>query len=377
MASNTPLSARLRRGPLALGAALFLLQLLLPFAHSEEAPLPTVMIVATGGTIAGVQNDPNDPSRYRAGSLRAEEIIQSVPALQDFAAIETLQFSNLPSPQIAPADWVRLSRTITNLLNERDDVAGVVVTHGTDRMEETAFFLHLTVRSRKPVVLVGAQRPATHMSADGPANLLAAVRTAAAPRSRDRGVLTVMDERILSAREMRKDYPRMGGFAAGRIGIVGHNGPYYLYGPSRPHTHRTEFRLREDTVLPRVDLSFSYSGGRGPSAEDPPQGLVITTTNMTCHESLAIQVLARRGIPVVTAFPTGQSLRRPRNVRDRAPDWVREHCAALADDARWEGPWIPPLPAQMLTPQKARILLMLALTVSNDRAELVRIFERY
>ena len=297
--------------------------------------------------------------------------------MAEHAQIEALQFSNMPSTQIVPADWVRLSRKITTLLNERTDLAGVVVTHGTDRLEETAFFLHLTVRSTKPVVVVGAQRPATHISPDGPANLLAGVRTAAAPQSRDKGVLVVMDERILSAREVRKDYARVGGFANGRIGLLGHDGPEYLYSPTRPHTHTTEFVLWDDTRLPAVDLVFSFSGGLGPTYARPPAGVVVTATNTTCHEALAIQELARDDIPVVIAFPTGQSVRRLREVRDSAPEWIRESCSALADDPRWEGPWIPSLPAQMLTPQKARILLMLALTRTNDRKELERIFRRY
>ena len=184
----------------------------------------------------------------------------------------------------------------------------------------------------KPVVVVGAQRPATSASADGPANLLAAVRTAASPHSRDRGTLVVMDERILSAREVRKDYPRMGGFAAGRIGIVGNDGPAYLYQPTRPHTWSTEFTLTDSTVLPQVDLVFSYSGGLGPSYDDPPAGVVIATTNTTCDEALAMQVLARGGTPVVTAFPTGESLRSLGDAEESAPQRYRDSCSALAGE---------------------------------------------
>jgi L-asparaginase len=335
------------------------------------------MIIATGGTIAGVQDDPKDPSRYRAGSLSAEEITASVPELPRHAEVETLQFSNMPSTRIKPRDWVRLSATINDLFASREDLAGVVVTHGTDRLEETAFFLHLTVDSDRPVVIVGAQRPATNPSADGPANLLAAVRTAAAPASRDRGVMVVMDERILSAREVKKEYPRVGGFAAGRIGLVGSNGPEYLYRPTRPHTHRSDFKVTEDTVLPAVDMVFSYSGGLGPTYTEPPPGVVVTTTNMTCAEQLALQVLARAGTAVVTAFPTGENLRRIRPVESSAPERMREGCSELEGDPRWEGPWIPPMPAPMMTPQKARILLMLALAQTTDRDRLAEIITRY
>ncbi|MFN2327617.1 MAG: asparaginase [Chromatocurvus sp.] len=346
--------------------------------ESDEPGLPTVLIVATGGTIAGVQDDPDDPARYRAGSLDAAQIIASVPELEKHARIETLQFSNVPSPKITPEQWVQLSRQITQRLKDSDDLVGIVVTHGTDRLEETAFFLHLTVQSKKPVVVVGAQRPATNSSADGPANLLAAVKTAAATVSRDKGVLVVMDERILSARTVRKDYPRMGGFMTGQIGLVGAEGPEYLFAPTRPHTHRSEFKLAEDTVLPAVDLVFSYSGGVGPQYHgEPPAGVVFAATSMRCEEMLSARMLARNGSTVVTAFPTGESLGRLRPVEESAPARAREGCAELEGDPRWEGKWIPSLPAQRMTPQKARILLMLALEKTRDRGELERIFTRY
>lgn len=346
---------------------------------SEQGVLPVVLVIATGGTIAGVQEDATDPERYRAGSLSAEAITASVPRLSEFAEVEVDQFSNVPSTEITPEDWVRLSQRITNVLQGRDELAGVVITHGTDRMEETAFFLHLTVDSDKPVIMVGAQRPATHRSPDGPANLLAAVRTAVAEEARGRGVMVVMDERILSAREVRKDYPRVGGFGTGQIGVVGHDGPEFLYRPTRPHTHLSELKLTNTAVdpLPNIDLLFSYSGGLGPSYQELPQGIVVTATNTTCQESLALQVLSRQGIPIVSAFPTGQSARRLRPVEDSAPQWLRDACVSATNDPRWEGPWIWPLPARMLTPQKARILLMLALAKGADRAELESIFKRY
>jgi L-asparaginase len=191
--------------------------------------------------------------------------------------------------------------------------------------------------------------------------------------------MVVMDERILSARQVRKDYPRVGGFAGGLLGLVGAEGPAYLYRPSRPHTHRSEFRLTETSEMPFVDLTLSYSGGLGPSYPDGglPAGLVVATTNMTCSENLAVRDLARRGVPVATAFPTGESLGRLREIEDRAPDRFREGCSELAGDPRLEGAWIPPLPTTLLTPQKARILLMLALHAGADRAALERIFQTY
>lgn len=359
--------------------ALFALGFLpaLQAAEESDRPLPTVLIVATGGTISAVQDDPEDPTRYSAGKLSAGQIVESVPELAEHAQIELLQFSNMPSGHIKPADWVRLSRKISEQLTTRNELAGVVVTHGTDRMEETAFFLHLTVASDKPVVLVGAQRPATHVSADGPANLLAAVRTAAAPQSRDRGVLVVMDERILSAREVRKDFPRMGGFSTGRIGVVARDGPFYLYRPSRPHTHRADFPLPDDLEIPIVDLVFAYSGGPGPRYESNPAGMVFTASGTTCDEMLTYRALAREGVAVVEAFPTGQAIRSLQPIEESAPQRDRDACSALAGDPRWEGAWIPPIQAPMLTPQKARILLMLALGKTRDRDALAALMQRY
>lgn len=200
-------------------------------ARADTASLPKVLVIATGGTIAGVQQAPGTLGGYRAGTLTAEQIVASVPELARHARVETEQFSNVASTAITPVQWVALSRRINEVLRTRNDLAGVVVTHGTDRLEETAFFLYLTVRSEKPVVMVGAQRPATGISPDGPMNLLAAVRTAVSPQAPGKGVLVVMDDRIISAREVRKHYQRVGGFEGGEmgmLGVVGTGGPEFF-----------------------------------------------------------------------------------------------------------------------------------------------------
>ena len=345
---------------------------------SAEA-LPKVLIVATGGTIAGVQNDPDDPAKYRSGSLSAEQIVASVPRLEEYAQVESLQFSNLPSSFITPAMWISLSRRIEALLNQREDLAGVVVTHGTDRLEETAFFLHLTVRSGKPVVVVGAQRPATGTSPDGPQNLLDAVRTAASPQAVGKGAMVVMDGRILSAREARKFYQRVGGFSTsdmGMLGVVAHDGVEFFFAPTRRHGLSSEFDLSKIEKLPAVDLRFSYPGGSGPNYAEPPAGVVVANTWFTCAESAAYLELARAGTIIVSAFPSGDNVGRNREPEDQVPEDEFEQCEGI-DENIHEGRWIPPIMAPHLTPQKARILLMLALTRSNDDAEIRRIFNRY
>ncbi len=350
-----------------------------PAVDTDRADLPRVLVIGTGGTIAGVQQDPDDPGLYRAGSLTADQIIASVPGIARHARIETQQFSNVPSAQITPAQWIDLSRRIEQALLERDELAGVVVTHGTDRLEETAFFLYLTARSDKPVVLVGAQRPATGISADGPQNLLDAVRTAASPDAVGKGVMVVMDGRILSAREVRKVYQRVGGFTTGdmgMLGVMGHDGAEFFFQPARPHGRRSEFDLRGVESLPDVDLLFSYPGGRGPRHAQKLAGVVVANTGFTCEETLAYLRLARAGTVVVSAFPGGDNVARNWPPADRVPEHEIEPCPGI-DRAAWEGRWIPPIMAPHLTPQKARILLMLALTRTRDDAELRGIFRRY
>jgi len=346
--------------------------------------LPKVLLIATGGTIAGVQDAPGSLGSYRAGTLTAEQIIASVPELSKHAQIETEQFSNVPSTSITPAQWLALSKRIEKVLKDRDDLAGVVVTHGTDRLEETAFFLYLTVRSDKPVIVVGSQRPATGISPDGPINLLAAVRTAASPQAKGKGVMVVMDDRILSAREVRKIYQRTGGFSGGEmgmLGVVGGNGPDFLFAPTRRHGEDSEFDMRKVDSLPRVELAFSYPGGTGPRFEGQPAGVAVATNGMPRAESELFTALRRAGVVVVTVFAYGDNMSAARD-----PDAPRTEprAAAPGDSTRSDSaraPQPPPAPpmvtAQHLTPAKARILLMVALTRTKDPVEIQRYFLRY
>src|SRR5262245_51550770 len=179
----------------------------------SQSDLPRVVVLATGGTIAGEQGEPGTLGNYEIRKPIAE-IVAQVPELKKYAQVETEQFSNIPSAMMTPDQWLLLAKRINTIFDKRSEVAGIVVTHGTDRLEETAFFLHLTVKSDKPIVVVGAQRPPTGISPDGPINLLSAVRVAVAHDSRGKGALVVMDERIISARDAQKLYARAGGFSA-------------------------------------------------------------------------------------------------------------------------------------------------------------------
>jgi L-asparaginase len=322
--------------------------------------LPRVLVLATGGTIAGEQRQPGTQQGYEI-RRNIDDVVASVPEIRRHARVETEQFSNVPSPNISPMDWLRLGQRINAVLRERPDLSGIVVTHGTARLDETAFFLHLSTTSDKPVVLVGAQRPPTGISPDGALNLLAAVRVATSPQSRGKGVMVVMDERIISARDAEKVFARSGGFAGGEMGTLGIIAPHgveFFYAPARRHTAQSEFTIDRLTELPRVDIHYSYAGSNE-MAGAPPQagvkGIVVATTGLTPGERLHYEGLASRGVIVATTFPSGDELVAPPMTRDQTT----------------------PLGVSRLSPLHARILLMLALTRTSDRAEVQRIFSEY
>ena len=346
---------------------------------------PKVLVIATGGTIAGVQNAPGTLGAYRAGTLTAEQITASVPELARYARVETEQFSNVASTLVTPEMWVKLAKRI-NVVLQRGDLAGVVVTHGTDRLEETAFFLYLTVRSSKPVVVVGAQRPATGISPDGPINLLSAVRTAASPKAVQKGVMVVMDDRILSARESRKLYQRTGGFSTGdmgMLGVVASQGPEFFFAPVRRFGERSEFDLDGVDTLPKVELTMSYPGGTGQTFTTNPKGVVVATTGMTAAENATYRALRQTGVVVVTSFTSGENVNGGGG-GDGPPPPARVDTTAQRDPASRDSvarPAAAPVPpgvtALHLTATKARILLMVALTKTKDPREIQRIFNEY
>jgi L-asparaginase len=360
-----------------------------PVAVVPNPNAPKVLVIATGGTIAGVQNAPGTLGAYRAGTLTAEQITASVPELARYARVETEQFSNVASTLVTPEMWVKLAKRINAVL-QRGDLAGVVVTHGTDRLEETAFFLYLTVRSSKPVVVVGAQRPATGISPDGPINLLSAVRTAASPKAVQKGVMVVMDDRILSARESRKLYQRTGGFSTGdmgMLGVVASQGPEFFFAPVRRFGERSEFDLDGVDTLPKVELTMSYPGGTGQTFTTNPKGVVVATTGMTAAENATYRALRQTGVVVVTSFTSGENVNGggggdgppPARVDTTAQrDSTQRDSAQRDAAARPAAAPVPPgVTALHLTATKARILLMVALTKTKDPREIQRIFNEY
>src|SRR5262245_43649240 len=324
-------------------------------AQSQSPELPRVLLIATGGTIAG-EGEPGTLGPYEIRKPIAE-IVSQIPELKKYAQVETEQFSNIASSLITPDQWLLLARRINTIFEKRADIAAIVVTHGTDRLEETAFFLHLTVMSDKPVVVVGAQRPSTAISPDGPINLLSAVRVASAHESRGKGALVVMDDRIISARDAEKLYARTGGFSAaemGVLGVVARHGVEYFYAPTKRHTTNSEFDVRDVTNLPRVDIQYSYAGSDGGGKTDA-KGIVVATTGLSASERSYYDGLQRRGVVIATTFPSGDQVGSPSPLRDP----------------------FPMVAVKRMLPTHARILMMLALTKTQDFREIQRIFDQY
>lgn len=327
---------------------------------------PRVLVLATGGTIAGAQTS-GKARGYKAAAFSVNALIDAVPQLADLAQIEVEQVAAIGSQDMDDATWLKLAQR-TQAALDRPEVAGAVITHGTDTMEETAFFLNLVVHSEKPVVLVGAMRPATAISADGPMNLYNAVAVAAHPEARDRGVLVVANDEIHFAREVAKtDTTQVGTFHSTHRGLAGlvNTGRLHLYAPPvRRHTHLSEFATGGTTTLPRVEIIYAHAGiGReliDAAVRSGARGIVIAGVgdgNLAAPAVAAAAEAARAGIAVVRSSRTGGGVVE-RNIE--------------VDDDR-----LGFIAADELNPQKARVLLMLGLTRTVDPAALQELFYAY
>jgi L-asparaginase len=231
-------------------------------AQSATAkPLPTVWVLSTGGTIAGQASTSTNLTDYKPGVL-GEQLIAGVPEIAKLAQVKVEQIANITSTDITIKHWLTLAKRIDTIYREDPNVAGVIITHGTNTLEETAYFLNLTVKHDRPVVLVGSMRPATAISADGPLNLLNAVRTVLAPESRGKGVLVVLNEEINGARDVTKTNTyRVETFKAPEVGLLGYvdgdKVAFYRQSTKR-HTTRSEFDVTALNELPKVDILYSY-----------------------------------------------------------------------------------------------------------------------
>jgi L-asparaginase len=339
-------------------------------ALTERAPLPVVWVLSTGGTIAGKGAATTSLSEYQGSSLLGSELVAAVPELAQFADVRVEQLLNVSSPNMTVDVWRRLAERIDAIFSEDPDVAGIVVTHGTSTLEETAYFLHLTVPHDRPVVIVGAQRPATAISADGPLNLLNAVRTAAAPCARGKGVLVVMNEEINGARDVTKSNTyRVETFRSGELGFLGYvddDKVSFYKASTRRHTARSEFSVAGLAQFPRVEIVASYAqSSTAPIralARDAVDGIIFAAPgagSLSDAEIEAVREIISSGAAVKPVF-----MRSTRTGNGRV-------AGRKAFDA------LEIIPTDNLSPQKARILLMLALTKTREPKEIARIFSEY
>lgn len=347
-----------------------LLASLVAAAPSAQAVKPRVYVLATGGTIAGQGSSPTDLSNYKASSLAGEQLVRAVPQIAEIADVRVEQFANIASHDLTIDNWLALSKRIQRIAADDPAVAGFVITHGTNTLEETAYFLNLTVRSDKPVVVVGAMRPATAISADGPLNLLNAVKTAISPEARGKGTLIVMNDEINSARDTTKTNTlRVETFKAPEMGLLGYvdeDKVAFYRAPTKRHTANAEFDIASLTQLPKVVVLYSYV--------DPEPAIVRAVIAAGAKGIVfagtgngALSMTERNAIAEINKLPAAS---RPIVVRSSRVGNGRVTATTVFDD-------LGVIPADTLNPQKARILLMLALTKTADQKEIRRIFAEY
>ncbi|MGE3310260.1 MAG: type II asparaginase [Limisphaerales bacterium] len=330
--------------------------------------LPRIKVLATGGTIAGAQASQGDAG-YTSGKFSVEDLIKAVPRLAEVAELSGEQIANIGSQTMNHEVWLKLATRCGELLGQ-GDVDGIVVTHGTDTLEETGYFLSLVVKSEKPIVLVGSMRPATAISADGPINLYNAAALAGNPEARGRGPLILLNDTIHFAREAQKTHTtRMDTFASPNRGIAGmmNTGKAYFYSSNKVrHTTQSEFSVAGLAVsnLPRVEIVYSHANlgretidflvGRG------VKGLVLAGVgdgNSTDAVIAALEMAAKKGIAVVRSSRVGSG------VVDRNVEINDDKLGFIA--------------GMELNPQKARILLMLGLLRTSDPAKLQQFYNEY
>ncbi len=326
--------------------------------------LPTIALLATGGTIAGSGASASSGS-YKSGELGIKELLKAIPSLNKLARIQGEQISNIGSQDMTEEVWFKLAKRAQELL-DNSRIQGVVIMHGTDTLEESAYFLNLVLRSTKPVVLVGAMRNATSLSADGALNLYNALSVAANEKSANKGVLVVMDDNIFSARDVVKTHTThtstFKALNSGAIGSVYYGKTRYYMQPLRKHTTESEFSLSQlKTPLPKVDIIYTHAGMTPDlfqaSLNSHAKGVVIAGVgngNVSAGFLKAMQEASQMGVVIVRSSRVGSGGVTSGEIDDKAF-----------------------ITSNNLNPQKARVLLQLALTKTNDKAKIQEMFEEY
>lgn len=324
-----------------------------------------IAILGTGGTIAGFIDSTIATTGYAAGAIDIDVLIKAVPQIRDLADISWEQIANIDSSNMCDEIWLRLAKKIAKLFAEGID--GVVITHGTDTMEETAYFLNLTIKSDKPVVLVGAMRPSTAISADGPKNLYNAVALVVNKEAKNKGVMVAINDKILSARGVVKTHSlNVDAFSSPDFGDLGYivDGKVFFYNNViKAHTKNAPFDVSKLTSLPKVDILYSYSNdGSGVAAkalfEHGTKGIVVAGSGAgSIHKNQkdVLKELLKKGLKVVVS------------------SMVVAGCVAVSDSDEKLGF----ISAEDLNPQKARVLLMLALTKTSDPKKIQEYFLKY
>jgi L-asparaginase len=336
-------------------AVLLTSALLLPVA--VQAGKPQVTILATGGTIAGSSASKTDTTGYKAGAVGIDTLIAAVPEMAQVADVKGEQISNTISGDVDDKVLLTLSKRVNQLLNQQGQ-QGVVITHGTDTLEETAFFLDLTVNSKQPVVMVGSMRPAKAISADGPMNLLEAVTLATAKQAENRGTMVVLNDRIGSAFYTSKtNSTTLDTFKAtepGYLGLFVSGQPKFYYTAAQPIDKRY-FDVSKLTSLPKVEILYSYQAQDtailDAALSNGAKGIIIAGNgngNVSTKMEAAIGKLHKQGIPVVMSTRTGAG-------------YVSTKSFAIG--------------AGFLNPQKSRVLLQLALASGADLPQIASYFD--
>ena len=330
------------------------------------AQKPKIRIIATGGTIAGVSASATS-SAYGAGQVGIQTLIAAVPQIKDLADVSGEQLVNIGSQDMNDEVWMKLAKRINQLLNN-EGYDGVLVTHGTDTMEETAYFLSLTVHSDKPVILVGSMRPSTAISADGPANLYNGVAALVDPSSKGHGVMACMNNELFEAKALIKthttDCATFKGGLYGEVGYVYNGKPVYLHKSVSKQGLTSEFNVDNMTSLPKVGIVYGYANcsplPMQAFVDNHFDGIVLAGVGdgNFYKDVFDVAVKAQNaGIQIVRSsrVPTG-----PTNLNGEVDDAKYHFVASLN-----------------LNPQKARVLLMLALTKTHDWQKIQQYFEEY
>lgn len=334
---------------------------------SADVKKAQIVIVATGGTIAGAGASAANSATYQAAKVPIDKLIAGVPELAEVASVRGEQVFQIASESITNENLVTLAKRVAALAKQ-PDVDGIVITHGTDTLEETAFFLTLTVHTAKPIVVVGSMRPGTALSADGALNLYNAVATAASPTSSGKGALVVMNDEIHSGRDVSKSINiRPDAFKSpwGSLGMVVEGKTYWFRAPVKRHTNQSEFDIETIDKLPMVEIAY----GSGNANDIAAKAFVAAGAKALIHAGTGNGSVSSSVVPSLKEL-RAQGVLIVRSARVMGGGFVLRNAEQPDDKYDW-------VVSHDLNPQKARLLTALALTKSADTRELQRIFMEY